>query len=83
MELDYRDAAARISAKIDKHFVSRKRPRDHFVRRLGVVGKPKRSRCAGSGLLANLFGKDRGAKSALGKKNAAGQSGNAAAHDGD
>ena len=82
-ELDHRDAAARIFAKIDKHFVGHERPRNHFVHRFGVVGKPERTGGAGSCLLADLLGKDRGVKSALGEKNAASQTGHTSTNNGD
>src|SRR5439155_24070520 len=82
-ELNHRNAAARIFGKIDQHFVSRERPRDYFGDGLGVVGNPQRARGAGSRLLADLFSKNRGTKSALGENNAAGQSGNACATDSD
>ena len=82
-QLDHGHAALRILAKIDKYFVGCERPRDHFVGRFGVVRKPNGGGRGGSCLLANLLGEDRGAISAFGEKNAAGQSGYTGTDDGD
>ncbi len=48
-----------------------------FVGRFGIVGIPDRRGDGGGCLLPRFFGENRCAISALGKKNAAGQTGNA------
>src|SRR5207248_7510624 len=82
-ELNHRNPAARIFHKSDKHFVGRERPWNHFCNWLGVVWEPKRGRGAGGGLLSDLLGKDRGAKSALSERNGAGESRRTAADNRD
>src|SRR6266536_2112672 len=80
-QLDHRNAAARVFAKIDKHVVGLERPRDDFFGRLGIVREPKCCRGPRSCLLAGFFRENRYVTSAFGKKNAASKSRDAGTHD--
>src|SRR5205814_5863564 len=80
-QLDHRNAAARVFAKIGKHFVGLERPGNHFFGRFGIVRKPKRRGGSRGCLLTSFFRENRYVISVFGKKNTASKSRDACTHD--
>src|SRR5581483_1253758 len=80
-ELDQGNAAVGTASQIDQRPAGLERPRDDFIRRLHVIGKPERRSGSGRCLLPDFLCEDRCAMSTLGESDAAGETGDACAYD--